>query len=278
MSASSSYAYSCPRCGYCTNDKSNFAKHLQRKTICDPSLADVDVSTMLTDLTTRTYHDKASICDNCGKRFNTRQSKYRHMKTCQTHVSSLAKKVASLEERLACMHPSSTNNTNNGTYYNAPVTNNITINLPLSPPLRNFGNDNMDAVPNHFLENAIMNLQIKELIKELHFDPNYPENHNIRLTSLKRNLIQMYVNNQWQTMPMLKGIDDLISQATDIFIDYYKKNEGVVKENVGEEEAEKLLRRLRDLEAVIRDKFRRNVERDVQCLMIDTRSAMQKTM
>lgn len=199
------------------------------------------------------------------------------MKTCKGNVDdkvfAMKSEIAELRHQLSTLLPS--NNTNNGTYYNAPVTNNITIQVTPSPPiLRNFGKDNLDAVPEEFLENAIMNLQIRELIEELHFDPNYPENHNVRLTSLKRNLMQMYINDKWQTIPMLQGINDLISQATDIFLDYYKKNTDIVIENIGEEEANKLLRRLRDLEAMIQDKFRKGVTKNLEGLMIDKRKAI----
>lgn len=244
----------CKRCGHTSSQPSDLLKHLKRKRTCSPTKQNIDVTDLIAELTPEPK-EKPHECANCGKTFTTRQAKSRHMKGCQSvstpndieilkqQLLQQQKSIVALQQQLACKSNAGNNNTTN--HNHGTINNNIHIHV--TP--RSFGNENMDAIPDSFLANTIMDLQIRNLIKELHFDPEYPENHNIRLLSTKQQLMQMYLDDKWQTIPMLKGISDLIEQATSKFMNYYNKNQANVIEDVGDDEAKDLLNKLRNLEA-----------------------------
>ena len=95
--------YKCQRCGYQTNHKSVFKKHLLRKNLCKPKLNEVTRYVLLID---NNFNEEAKkykmidkchtnvdvnvnpnvnkkglhICENCNKQFTSRQGKSKHKK------------------------------------------------------------------------------------------------------------------------------------------------------------------------------------------------------
>jgi hypothetical protein len=82
--------YTCTRCGYDTPLKSNFVKHLNRKTVCPPILQDVSMGIILkhNGLPMSTLVNPMSTlpaeitydCDYCDATFKHRQTRSKHMK------------------------------------------------------------------------------------------------------------------------------------------------------------------------------------------------------
>lgn len=69
--------FSCARCGYDTNQKSNLKSHLTKQTKCLPTLCDIDPDVLVAEL----YIVKSKCqCEWCGKMLNSYQSKYIHKK------------------------------------------------------------------------------------------------------------------------------------------------------------------------------------------------------
>ena len=91
------------------------------------------------------------------------------------------------------------NQNNQITTNNGNITN-ITI-------LRNFGEENLDILDEEYLIERFIYCDIVGLIRDLHFDPDHPENHNIDYTS---NVIKKYRNGKWVNSPWKQGICDLI--------------------------------------------------------------------
>ena len=90
--------YDCQRCGYSTNHKSVFKKHLLRKNLCDPDFDEVDRYNLLLmnkfvkeaekykpvnkckPIVNRDVSPNVHFCIHCGKEFKSRQGKYKHIK------------------------------------------------------------------------------------------------------------------------------------------------------------------------------------------------------
>ena len=51
---------------------------------------------------------------------------------------------------------------------------------------------------------------IPHIIKMLHFNPKYPENHNIYISNLKNSYIMVYNGDEWDTLNRDDVIDDII--------------------------------------------------------------------
>jgi hypothetical protein len=89
--------YNCERCGFSTDRKGNFKKHLFRKNICKPKLKDINIENIRTkygfinystkeqDLSTKQQKNKKIkqilyLCKYCEKKFKLQNSKKRHEK------------------------------------------------------------------------------------------------------------------------------------------------------------------------------------------------------
>lgn len=135
-------------------------------------------------------------CSRCMKIFACKQSKYVHMKTCTvSHVCS----TSTCAQEPVCINNHYT--INNGTV------NNVIINL------RSYGNENMEHITNEVKDSLIKEINgagIAHLIKQIHFNPELPENHNIRKHDKSR--WKIYDNNQWELISFKTAIDDLIKR------------------------------------------------------------------
>lgn len=79
-------AHKCPRCGYETNRIADFKKHLNRKKLCDPDIADVSL-----DETKNKYYPQTVTlfdCTYCYKGFKTKHGCKYHMLTCKRAPST----------------------------------------------------------------------------------------------------------------------------------------------------------------------------------------------
>jgi hypothetical protein len=152
------------------------------------------------------------ICDLCHKRFKSVQGLTRHMNKKVPCVVSkdesiiyLKAQIKQLQQQLNNIVPVINNTTNNNMVNNGTIINgDVTLNI------------------NGFMKDNVSYIKEKELICILHkkygslvylgqilnFNPNHPENHNIKLPDLKRNWIKINKNNSWSTTRAKPKIDD----------------------------------------------------------------------
>lgn len=231
----------CKRCGYQTNFKNNLVKHLKKNVECNAILKDIPRETLLNEIPYKKYENKIFKCDFCDSSFTASSNKSRHMKTCkrrpQDEIEGLKELCHNLQTQLNEMKCSSTT-----------INNNQHINVYTSNNLRNFGSENMDALPNTLIRDLFMDLKFKDLLENLHCDPDYPENHNIRIKSIKRNAMEVFRNDKWDIVSFVNGLNELLLQGHRIFKQFYRKNKEVVRGDMTEEELEEILNKLDDIE------------------------------
>lgn len=231
-------AFTCPRCGHSTCDKSNFVRHLNRKILCKPSVADVSLQELKDKFTyEKVYKDETYDCDQCGKRFNSRQGRYKHMKTCDVvgAIQMLKKQMADQQREIEFLRSkvSQSNITNNTVNHinNGTVNNNITIEI------KNFGQENMAALPNQVILDNLGDYRI--MFENLYCDETYPENHNVKLKSKKSKELLIYKNDKWNVLPFANGLDEIFNK---LFIEMQKfigaHKDEVIEHLGGEDELE----------------------------------------
>lgn len=274
-------AYICKRCGHQSTTKSNLLQHLRRKVPCPPTMENISVDNYIKELLHREYNDKTYDCQWCQKCFNTWQSKSRHLKTCKkrqessvsnnTQVCSrdelemLKKQNKLLMQQVACLQQT-VNGTTSITNITNNVTNNQVVNININN-IREFDCENMDAVPPDLIQNCFRTIAICDLIENLHCDPDYPENHNFRIVSFKKQLVEYFKNNQWRTITMPHGLNMMIEQACRIFKKFHRNNRDSILEDVGgEEEEQRLLDRLNILER-LEEKEVKPIRKDLVALL-----------
>ena len=99
--------------------------------------------------------------------------------------------------------------------------------------------------------------RFRELLANLHCDPNYPENQNVRIKSIKRNTMEIFRNNKWDIMTFTNGLTELLLQGHKIFKDYYKKDkERIFEEDMSEQEIKDALIQLEKIEKLSKDEIK----------------------
>jgi uncharacterized C2H2 Zn-finger protein len=121
----------------------------------------------------------------------------------------------------------STNSATNSTNSNNPTnshnnttntTENKTINITINPYNK----------PNHFIDDnkikKILNhgfLSVQELIKELHFNKEHPENHNVYISNKKNWMVTYYNGSEWVLDPDNEIIDELYDNNSMFLIEKF---------------------------------------------------------
>ena len=253
----------CERCGYTCEEKKHLVQHLKRKVPCVSLNSKRTQQVILHDLTMKSFNEANFQCEHCDKKFNTRQGKYQHLKKCQLRTESL-----SHGEGGNTLHSHNiTNNTTTTSSHNTVTNNNShNTNVVLKLNIRDFGHENMAALPDSAIRDNIMFLRFIDLLEMLHFDEDYPENRNFRLVSLKQELMEFYKNQKWYSVTLLTGIDDLIKHACRIFRNFYNSNKEDVKEDMGEEDTEKMLDDLEEI-SNCNKKYVKEIRKNMKALL-----------
>jgi hypothetical protein len=112
------------------------------------------------------------------------------------------------------------NTTNNNNIVNTHNTNNITQNI------NNFGNETTSHLSHEFLEHCLRNPKkgMSKLIENIHYNPDIPENHNLRCRSLKQNTFEKLVDEEWRICDASNTLDELIRKGYRILNTHYAEN------------------------------------------------------
>jgi len=223
-------SFTCVRCGYHTTTKVCMVRHLQTKRPCPTTNSCKDRSELIQALTTREYKTVTIICHQCQKTVS-KPGYARHRKLCkakheknerkaQEHQSSHADQVEPevtkeeflklkaelehLKQQISGSQAASSSTINN-------TTNNININIQLN----NFGQENTSYLTPEFLTYCLSNPKkgMSSLIETLHYNKDFPENHNLRCKSLKNNVFEKFVDTQWTLCDASNTLDELIKKG-----------------------------------------------------------------
>jgi len=235
--------YHCEICNYDTNIKCNYNKHLNSKKhknniIINESLIIEKKKNFICDKCNKQLKSKQNLeyhilhcrgvlslleCSKCNKKFNKSITRYVHEKKCTKQQSSIIL---------------NTNITNNIT--NIGIQNNTNNNISII--VNNFGNEKFDYFTKNpdfiqFMNNCIENKVdgICNLIAKKHFDPEHPENHNIRKMNKKDNFLEIYKDNNWNTKNYKDGLDYItipLEMTFSIFMEKMIEDNHNIKTNV----------------------------------------------
>ena len=213
----------CKRCLHATTTKSNLLSHLRNKKPCnvDKDGLDITIQTYIEELLTVVQEPKKYACAHCNYQFNHSQSMYRHIKTCKKKPQPTKDEKDILIEKLQAelqnykkQGGNTVINNNNGTIIN------ITINK------NNFGSEDTSYINEEFIKFCVENPSrgITQLIENIHYNPEHPENHNIRCRSLKNNVFEKLIDSEWTLCDASNTLDELIKKGYRIMNTYYMEN------------------------------------------------------
>jgi len=181
---------------------------------------------------------------------------YKHRKICKQNLVekdvNFQNQIDELRDTIRNIKIIQNNTTNNNQQIN-----NINLSLPNPIKIRDFGKENMEALPESLISSLFMDLRFKELLANLHCDPNYPENQNVRIKSIKRNTMEIFRNNKWDIMTFTKGLTELLLQGHKIFRTYYEKDrERILEQDMSEQEIKDVLNQLDQIEKLNKEELR----------------------
>lgn len=185
----------CPRCGYATPQKMSLKRHLNRKNVCKPVLQDISIEECLKLVAS----EKEKKCKYCEKEFTRHASLKYHLNICKKkEIFEKEQEIQKLKEQLESernkTNSSVTNNSNNNTttnYNNCGNTYNI-INI------NSFKETNYMALKDEIikcLQDQEPQLKVpvfEKIIDKVHFNKDYPENHNIYKPNIRDDRILTY--------------------------------------------------------------------------------------
>ena len=194
-----------------------------------------NVTPMLTNVTQMLPRnekiEKKNECGFCYKFFATRHSKSRHLKTCkkkkesetlvikqEEEIQQMKLEIEELKTKSATTNNiTNTINTNNNTN-NTINTNNI-INI------KNLGDENINHLKNVDFAGMLKGIYnaVPKLIEKIHFDPNHPENQNIKYTNKKLPYLKVMKDNKWQLVNKKYELFDLIDTKCYLLKEKYYK-------------------------------------------------------
>jgi hypothetical protein len=278
-----SNSFICKRCDSLFTIKSHLKSHLQRKNPCEFINDDLDREDLIEELYQRKLNDKTYDCDYCNMKFNHSSARSRHKKTCKSkpldkisilentveklvsQIDNQQSKIDEQQSKIEKLEAQPSNTTNNTT------NNNTQINLN-GIKLRDFGKENMDALPESLISSLFCDLRFRELLAQLHCDPNYPENHNIRIRSIKRNTMEIFRNNKWDLMNFTKGLNELLLQGHKIFKNYYKNDkERILDEDMDERDLREILSQLDKIQSLNKNEIKPLMQ-DLQMMLEEFKS------
>jgi len=210
----------CQRCGYTTDHLPNLVRHLHRKKLCKPVLEDKDPEKIIEEEREKEKLHKQYQCEHCNKRFNSRQSKSRHMKTCKGVVTSHSSDTISTTSQVVQQNATTINNNITN------ITNN-TIVL----------NDFSAVTGKHISSDDILKLiaQVKRedkyydvfqtVLKKIYFDPAHPENHTIKIPNRRDKYCQVVTGGRIQFAKKKEKVDQTIDTTHVTLHGVYDENE-----------------------------------------------------
>ncbi len=215
--------YKCLRCGYSTNRSHNLKKHLSNKIVCKPILEDIDRQVVYDSVFNKNYKFE---CEFCNKIYKTHDVLYKHKlrfhkneitkKDKTNETNELLKQIINiLQSKNENKEPANINITTN----NNIVTNNLNVQY-------NFLKENVDYITDSYIMSCArkMDSGLIDFIKSIRFNPDRPENMNVKLHTKRDKTLYVYKNEKWEICDAKWTLEEMIIHGAKIIYQKFLSN------------------------------------------------------
>ena len=190
------------------------------------------------------YHTKKKVCEKdyackckyCNQQFKHSSSMYHHMKTCSikndsnddidiTNQNELIKLLKDMQMQINDLKEENSqfrskkigNSINNGTIYNGDVNNTVNVNVNVVP----FGKEDLSKISKNDLLKVFRSgfNSALQLTETTHFNPKYPEYHNVYISNMKNKYAMTFDGNDWSLVMKDELIDKMYTKKRDYIED-----------------------------------------------------------
>ena len=260
--------YDCKCCKFSTNLKSNYTRHLKTKKHQKVTQSYPKLPSELCNVSSSESENLKHICKYCGKEYKHRPGLSRHIKySCQKNEDEDLKELVKLmNEQLNTIN----NKLNESTVENEKKDkmikklttklqiNNYNTNNVIVTNILNYKDTDISHLTSKDYERAIkqVNNAIPSILKEIHFNPEKPENMNIYIPNIKDKYLLIFNENEWQIKARSHAVNNLIDDKYVILKDWYDENlrDRDINENMDQESYNFLKQNF--------EKFDANIEND----------------
>jgi hypothetical protein len=188
-------SFKCSNCEYKSDRKSNVKTHIYK--LCKNS----EIVMVMSEIN----------CEFCEKTFTLKSNYNRHLKICKVKKTNLEEEVKKLKEKLAIAEALA-KKPSIGTQ------NNTNININLAP----WNNPMLPEDIEKYYQQAVKKifLAVPTLIKYIHFNSDFPENHNICIKNSRNKMAKVYNGKEWESIDEDTLIRSLIDDYEHTLEDY----------------------------------------------------------
>jgi len=222
--------YKCKKCNKIFTHFGNYNYHIMRIFPCDQndsSPKNKIIEQEQPEIAEEEENDELT-CKYCKKRFSRRDVCRRHENfNCKNKkIIEKEKENKKLKEEIKMNKQTIINNFQTINNYQQNIQNiqqnfggfNSEVNL--NP----FGKEDISFLTNGVMKNIFKNpdLGIAQLIRLIHFNPEIPQNHNVRLKNKKEPYLNVFNGQNWELRDKDDTIQDLIISKKEIADDYFE--------------------------------------------------------
>jgi len=199
-------------------------------------------------LRTSSEKNNLAFC-SCSKSFTTRSALYRHRKNCSVYINTkntrqipphektlqllkenqeMREEMDELRKQVETLMARGTGNTTS----NSNIKNQTNIGNQYIV-VNSFGNENIEHLTDQIVCKLIQAgpfTCLPKIIERIHFDPEHPENHNIKVTNQKNNYAKIVKDNKWVTANKKQAIDTMIQNGYGLLEEKYQDNKDTISE------------------------------------------------
>ena len=187
-------------------------------------------------ISTETENKILYICSTCKKNFSYPSGLYRHRSKCKEKENDVSKldiletEIQELRQKIEDLEKSKNNTNNIQNIENQNITNNnnnIKININC------FGNENMDYITDKVILQCISKVygSIPMILERIHFDPEHPENNNVKIPNKKLPHAQVMTDDKWKFTDRSDTIHSMIDNGYNILDETFQEKGHVLSNN-----------------------------------------------
>ena len=226
--------YSCLICKEIFNRKQNYERHL--KTVKHLKRVEKNNMMFTCEWCTKSFSQSSSLishqkrCEMLSNNLNLHtneqkiiQNKNTQIQIQENQIKEQQLQIENLQRQVSLLFDKviTTNHIHN---QNNIETQNIIV-------VNSFGNENIDYLTDKTVCRIIQTApfeSVPQLIEKIHFDPDHPENHNIKITNKKMNYAEIIKNNKWVTANKKEVIDNVIQNSYHLLDEKFIDNKDTI--------------------------------------------------